>query len=125
MGSVQAFISFLMVFGRHGAFSIPLYLSTGICIDLCFLILSRWSRTLPGICFTTAVASIVGALLVTGIELQMGDAILYASALIAAASGLIGGIAAFKLLMLYDRTLGRRICMVPEHGIMFKGRARG
>ncbi len=125
MGSVQAFISFLMVFGRHGAFSIPLYMITGICIDLVFLVMSKWSRTLPGICIATAAASVVGALMVTGIELQMGDAILYASALIAAASGLIGGIAAHKLVMIYDRTMGRRISMVPEFKITVKDQSRG
>jgi hypothetical protein len=114
IGAVQAFISFMMVFGRHGLFSIPLYIATGICVDIIFLLMGRWSRTLPGICLSTAASSVVGAVMVTGIELQMADAVLYASMMVAAASGLLGGIAAYRLLRLYERTLGARIDLVPE-----------
>jgi len=109
IGLVQALAAFLMVFGRHGAFNLPLYLLTGIAVDIAFLLLGRFSRTLIGTIIPCVLASMVGTALVVGIELQMGREILIASMFLSASSGVIGGYLAHRLVGLHSRTIMRRV----------------
>jgi len=109
IGAVQAIVAFLLVFGRHGAFNIPLYIAPGLVLDSVFLIMGRFSSSLPGMVLATILASVTGTVMVVGLELEMGREVLIASILLSAASGTIGGYLAWKLSNLYDRTVGRRM----------------
>jgi len=111
IGLVQAFVAFLLVFGRHGPFNIPLYVATGMTVDLSFFLLGPLARTIPGCAAANAAASFVGTVMVVGLELQMTRPIVLASALIAIGSGAIGGILAHRLIRFYDTTLGRRFVL--------------
>jgi hypothetical protein len=117
IGLVQAFVAFLLVFGRHGAFNLPLYVATGLTVDLLFLLMGRFARTMPGCVASNAVASLVGTVSVVGIELQMTRLVVLASGIIALGSGAIGGLLAYRLVRFYDSTLGKRY-VLDEKDVM-------
>lgn len=108
IGIVQAFVAFLLVFGRHGAFNIPLYIATGLTVDLLFMVMGKFARTLPGCVVSNAIASLIGTVMVVGLELQMTRLVVIASGIIALGSGAIGGLLAYRLVKFYDSTLGKR-----------------
>lgn len=108
IGIVQALVAFLLVFGRHGAFNLPLYFATGLTVDLAFLLMGRFAVSMPGCVLSNAAASLVGTVMVVGLELQMTRIVVIASGIIALGSGAIGGLLAYRLVRFYDSTLGKR-----------------
>lgn len=107
IGLVQAFVSLLLVFGKHGAFNFPLYLSTGLAVDLVFLLYTPLGRTLLVPVIATSVSSVIGTVLVVWVELEMPVQIVAASALISMCGGAIGGFAAHQMIRLHDRVIGK------------------
>ncbi len=122
MGVVQAFAAFLLIFGRHGAFNFPLYIACGLAVDIVFIIMGPLSRTMIGYVAATAVSSVVGTLMVVGVELELGNELVIASALIALGGGTIGGFAAYQIITLHDRTLGERYSISVDPRALAEGR---
>ncbi len=122
MGAVQAFAAFLLIFGRHGAFNFPLYIASGLAVDIVFIGAGPLSRTMIGYVAATAVSSVVGTLMVVGVELELGNELVIASALIALGGGTIGGFAAYQIITLHDRTLGDRYSISVDPRASAEGR---
>ena len=122
MGAVQAFAAFLLIFGRHGAFNFPLYIASGLAVDIVFIVAGPLSRTMIGYVAATAVSSVVGTLMVVGVELELGNELVIASALIALGGGTIGGFAAYQIITLHDRTLGDRYSISVDPRASAEGR---
>ena len=122
MGAVQAFAAFLLIFGRHGAFNFPLYIASGLAVDIVFIVTGPLSRTMIGYVAATAVSSVVGTLMVVGVELELGNELVIASALIALGGGTIGGFAAYQIITLHDRTLGDRYSISVDPRASAEGR---
>ncbi|MCK5772835.1 MAG: hypothetical protein KAH57_03530 [Thermoplasmata archaeon] len=122
MGAVQAFAAFLLIFGRHGAFNFPLYIASGLAVDIVFLMMGPLSRTMIGYVAATAVSSVVGTLMVVGVELELGNELVIASGLIALGGGTIGGFAAYQIISLHDRTLGERYSISVDPRASAEGR---
>ncbi len=121
MGAVQAFAAFLLIFGRHGAFNFPLYIATGLTVDIAFIVMGPLSRTMIGHVATTAVSSVVGTLMVVGVELELGNELVLASGLIALGGGTIGGFAAYQVIALHERVLGDRYSISKDRRTFAEG----
>ena len=80
------------------------------------------SRTMIGYVVATAVSSVVGTLMVVGVELELGNELVIASALIALGGGTIGGFAAYQIITLHDRTLGDRYSISVDPRASAEGR---
>lgn len=124
IGIVQSLVAFLLVFGRHGAFNLPLYIATGLTVDLAFLLMGRFAASMPGCVLSNAAASLVGTVMVVGLELQMAGIVVLASALISLGSGAIGGLLAHRLIRSYESTLGRRFILRDREDRESEGHAR-
>ncbi len=95
----QAFISLLMPFGNFGLLSFVIYLAPGLAIDGFFL-LSRHKACCAACCIgATAVANVVGTILVGALVLILPWVVLSFLAVVAAISGCIGGFIANMLLV--------------------------
>ena len=106
MGAVQGIVALLLIFGRHGAFNLPLYASTGLVVDLVFLIMGRSARSLIGCALATSLAAMTGTVMVVYVELAMSWPIVAVSALLAAGSGILGGFGAHRVLAIFDSISG-------------------
>ncbi len=108
----QAFISLILPYGNFGLLSFVIYLAPGLAIDGFFLLL-RHKACCPGCCMgASAVANVVGTLLVGGLVLFLPWQVLSFLAVVAAISGCVGGFVANMLLV----RIGK---------IGFKGKIRG
>lgn len=95
----QAFISLLMPFGNFGLLSFVIYLAPGLAIDGFFL-LARHKACCPVCCIgASAIANVIGTVLVGTLVLFLPWAVLAFLAVIAAISGCIGGFIANLLLV--------------------------
>ena len=95
----QAFISLILPYGNFGLLSFVIYLGPGLAIDGFFL-LSRHKACCLGCCMgASAVANVVGTLLVGGLVLFLPWEVLTFLAVVAAISGCIGGFIANMLLV--------------------------
>ncbi|MGD0995219.1 MAG: ECF transporter S component [Candidatus Bathyarchaeia archaeon] len=95
----QAFISLLMPFGNFGLLSFVIYLGPGLAIDAFFL-LSRHKACCAVCCMgASAIANVVGTILVGTLVLVLPTVVLSFLAVVAAISGCIGGFIANMLLV--------------------------
>jgi ABC-type thiamin/hydroxymethylpyrimidine transport system permease subunit len=95
---IQAALSLVFPFGNFGVLSFPIYLMPGIAIDLFFL-LSRHKSCCPACCMgASALANVVGTVLVGAMVLFLPWLVLSFLAVVAAISGCIGGFLASLLL---------------------------
>ena len=95
----QAFISLILPYGNFGLLSFVIYLGPGLAIDGFFLLL-RHKACCLGCCMgASAVANVVGTLLVGGLVLFLPWEVLAFLAVVAAISGCVGGFIANMLLV--------------------------
>jgi energy-coupling factor transport system substrate-specific component len=95
----QAFISLLLPFGNFGLLSFVIYLAPGLAIDAFFL-LSRHKACCAVCCMgASAIANVVGTILVGTLVLVLPTVVLSFLAVVAAISGCIGGFIANMLLV--------------------------
>lgn len=95
----QAFISLILPYGNFGLLSFVIYLMPGIAIDGFFL-LTRHKACCAGCCIgASAIANVVGTVLVGLMVLFLPWSVLSFLAVIAAISGCIGGAVANMLLL--------------------------
>jgi ABC-type thiamin/hydroxymethylpyrimidine transport system permease subunit len=95
----QAFISLILPYGNFGLLSFVIYLGPGLAIDGFFLLL-RHKACCLGCCMgASAVANVVGTLLVGGLVLFLPWQVLSFLAVVAAISGCVGGFIANMLLV--------------------------
>ena len=95
----QAFISLLLPFGNFGLLSFVIYLVPGLAIDAFFL-LSRHKACCAVCCIgASAIANVVGTVLVGALVLFLPWAVMSFLAVVAAISGCIGGFIANMLLV--------------------------
>jgi ABC-type thiamin/hydroxymethylpyrimidine transport system permease subunit len=95
----QAFISLLLPFGNFGLLSFVIYLVPGLAIDGFFL-LSRHKACCAACCMgASAIANVVGTVLVGALVLFLPWIVLSFLAVVAAISGCIGGFIANMLLL--------------------------
>ena len=95
----QAFISLLMPFGNFGLLSFVIYLGPGLAIDAFFL-LSRHKACCAVCCMgASAIANLVGTVLVGTLVLVLPTVVLSFLAVVAAISGCMGGFIANMLLV--------------------------
>lgn len=95
---IQAFISLLLPFGNFGLLSFVIYLAPGLAIDA-FLLLSRHKACCIACCAgASAIANVVGTILVGTLVLFLPWGALTFLAVVAAISGCIGGFIANMLL---------------------------
>jgi len=95
----QALISLVMPFGNFGLLTFIIYLAPGVAID-CFFLLSRHKACCAVCCIgATAIANVVGTVLVGALVLVLPWVVLSFLAVIAAISGCIGGFIANMLLV--------------------------
>ena len=96
---IQAFISLILPYGNFGLLSFVIYLGPGIAIDA-FFYLSRHKACCLGCCMmASAIANVVGTVLVGAMVLFLPGIVLAFLAVIAAISGCIGGFIANMLLV--------------------------
>jgi ABC-type thiamin/hydroxymethylpyrimidine transport system permease subunit len=94
----QALISLVLPYGNFGLLSFVIYLGPGVAIDAFFL-LSKHRACCLGCCMiTSALANVVGTVLVGALVLFLPTIVLAFLAVIAAISGCIGGFIAHLLL---------------------------
>jgi ABC-type thiamin/hydroxymethylpyrimidine transport system permease subunit len=95
----QAFISLVLPYGNFGILSFIIYLGPGLAIDAFFL-LSRHKACCLGCCMiASAIANVVGTILVGAMILFLPWIVLAFLAVIAGISGCIGGFIANMLLV--------------------------
>jgi ABC-type thiamin/hydroxymethylpyrimidine transport system permease subunit len=95
----QAFISLILPYGNFGLFNFIIYLGPGLAIDAFFL-LSRHKACCLACCMgASALANVVGTVLVGAMVLFLPWVVLAFLAVIAAISGCIGGFIANMLLV--------------------------
>jgi energy-coupling factor transport system substrate-specific component len=95
----QAFISLLLPFGNFGLLSFVIYFAPGLAIDGFFL-LSRHKACCAACCIgASAIANVVGTVLVGALVLFLPWAVMSFLAVVAAISGCIGGFIANMLLV--------------------------
>jgi hypothetical protein len=95
----QAFISLLLPFGNFGLLSFVIYLAPGLAIDAFFL-LSRHKACCATCCIgASAIANVVGTVLVGSLVLFLPWVVMSFLAVVAAISGCIGGFIANMLLV--------------------------
>lgn len=95
----QAFISLILPYGNFGLLAFVIYLGPGLAIDGFFLLL-RHKACCLGCCMgASAVANVVGTLLVGGLVLFLPWEVLAFLAVVAAISGCVGGFIANMLLV--------------------------
>ena len=95
----QAFISMLLPFGNFGLLSFVIYFAPGLAIDAFFL-LSRHKACCAACCIgASAIANVVGTVLVGALILFLPWVVMAFLAVVAAISGCIGGFIANMLLV--------------------------
>jgi len=95
----QAFISLILPYGNFGLLTFVIYLGPGLAIDAFFLLI-RHKACCLGCCIgASAVANVVGTLLVGGLVLFLPWEVLTFLAVVAAISGCVGGFVANMLLV--------------------------
>ncbi len=95
----QAFISLVLPYGNFGLLSFVVYLGPGLAIDVFFL-LSRHKACCLACCMgASAIANVVGTILVGAVILFLPWVVLAFLAVVAAISGCIGGFIANMLLV--------------------------
>jgi ABC-type thiamin/hydroxymethylpyrimidine transport system permease subunit len=95
----QAFISLVLPYGNFGLLSFDIYLAPGLAIDGFFL-LTRHKACCAACCVgASAIANVVGTIMVGAIVLYLPWAVLSFLAVVAAISGCIGGFIANMLIL--------------------------
>lgn len=88
---IQAFISMLLPYGNFGLLSFIIYLGPGLAVDSFFL-LSKHKSCCLGCCMSaSAIANVIGTILIGLIILILPWAVLAFLAVVAAISGCVGG----------------------------------
>ena len=95
----QAFISLILPFGNFGLLSFIIYLTPGLVIDAFFLLSRHKACCAPCCMIASAIANVVGTVLVGALVLLLPWGVLSFLAVVAALSGSIGGFIANMLLV--------------------------